>query len=131
MKRMTEEKARRLLCEYFRSRRVEKRDQEGNFVIAKTGEILFEERPCTVTGIALALGLRSREELGEIKDKKIKALVDRALLRVEENAEEKLFYKDTAAGAKLFLSVNFQRWGEGGQKEEAPLNLGVCSVWAE
>ena len=50
----------------------------------------------------------------------------------EESAEEKLFFKDTSAGAKLFLSVNFKRYRQG---EEATGSgdgsLGVCSVWSE
>lgn len=131
MKKLTQERARVLLQGYFSSRRVEKRDSEGNFVVAKSGEVLYEEKPCTVTGVALALGMSSREELGRVRDKKVKALIDRALLRVEENAEEKLFSKDTAAGAKLFLSTNFKRWSEKGDVEEAPANLGVCTLWSE
>lgn len=132
MKKLTEKKARDLLAGYFSSRRQIKRDSEGNPVVAKTGEVLFEERPCTVTGIALALGMGRREELFSVKDKKVKALIDRALLRVEENAEEKLFFKETVGGARLFLSVNFKRWAEDGvPEEEGTPSLGVCSLWSE
>ncbi len=131
MKKLTEAKAKKLLTGYFCSRRVEKRDSDGNFVTGKTGEILYEEKPCTVTGIALALGLESREELERVQDEKVKALIGRALLKVEESAEEKLFSKDTATGAKLFLSVNFKRYADAQEKESSPASLGVCSVWAE
>ena len=131
-RKLTEEKAKKLLEGYFCSRKVVKRDSEGNPVVAKTGEVLFDERPCTVTGIAVALGMSRREELFSVKDKKVKALVDRALLRVEESAEEKLFFKDTVGGAKLFLSTNFKRWAqESTEEEEGVPNLGVCSLWAE
>ena len=52
---------------------------------------------------------------------------------MEESAEEKLFSKDTAGGAKLFLSVNFKRYAENGNEEGAGVGagLGVWSVWAE
>lgn len=133
MKKLTEPMARKLLAAYFDSRCVEKRDAEGNPVVNKNGEVVTECRPCTVTGIALALGKTSREELYAVKEPKIRELIDRALLRVEESAEEKLFSKDTAGGAKLFLSVNFKRYAENGNEEAAGVGagLGVCSVWAE
>lgn len=131
VKKLTEATAKKMLAGYFRSRRVEKRDSDGNFLMGKDGAILYEEKPCTVTGIALALGLESREELELIKDKKIKALVGRALLKVEESAEEKLFSKETSAGAKLFLSVNFKRYAEKEEGQNGQVSLGVCSVWAE
>ncbi len=131
MKKLTEKKVKRCLEEYFSSRRVAKRDQDGEILVAKTGEILFEERPCTVTGLVLALGFSRREELEGIKEKKVRALIDRALMRIEESAEEKLFSKDTVNGAKLFLSTNFKRWQGLEEEREAPIGLGVCTLWAE
>ena len=131
MAKLTEEKVKRELQKYFYSRRVVKEDREGNPLRGKNGELLYDERPCTVTGVALALGMTGREELEKVQNKKIQALIRRALLRVEESAEEKLFSKDTAGGAKLFLSVNFSRWAEGAEREEGPVSLGVCSLWAE
>ncbi len=131
MKKLTERAAKEKIRDYFLSRKEEKRGQEGEVILTKTGEILYEEKPCTVSGLALALGFSSREKLYAIKDKKIKALVDRALLRIEENAEEKLFCKDTFHGAKLFLEANFARWAGESEAEEGAANLGVCSVWAE
>ena len=130
MKKLTEESVTKKICAYFASRRVEKRSGEGEVLLGKNGEIQYEERPCTVTGLALALGL-SREELFQVKDKKIKALIDRALLKIEENAEEKLFCKDTFHGAKLFLETNFKRWQDAGQEPFDSRDLGVCSLWAE
>lgn len=131
MKKMTEKVAEERIAAYFLSRKVEKRGQDGEILISKNGEIQYEEKPCTVSGLALALGFSSREKLLAIKDRKTKALVDRALLRIEENAEEKLFCKDTFHGAKLFLEANFKRWAGEGAEEELSGNLGVCSVWAE
>lgn len=130
MKKMKEEEAKRRLREYFRSRRVEKRAQDGSFLTDKSGAVMVEEKPATVTGLALALGLSSREELFTLGDKKVKALIDRALLKIEEEAEEKLFSKDSFQGAKLFLSCNFKRWQ--GETEEMPASdLGIYADWAE
>lgn len=129
MKALKEDLAKKRICAYFASRRVEKRDAEGNVLMNKSGEVLYEEKPCTVTGLALALGFSQREALFEIKNKKVKVLVDRALLKIEEYAEEKLFCKDTFHGAKLFLEANYKRWQEGETEEIA--GLGVCSQWAE
>ena len=131
MKKLTEQKARRSLRAYFASRRVEKRGQGGEVIVDRNGEVLYEEKPSTVSGVALALGFADREELARIKDKKVKAVVDRALLKVEESAEERLFAKDTFNGAKLFLAVNFERWRDGAPTEPEDGTLGVCSVWAE
>jgi len=117
---------------YFRSRKIEKKGSDGEVLVAKNGEVLYEEKPCTVTGLAFALGYNRREELEEVSDPKIKALIDRALLRIEESAEEKLFCKDTYNGAKIFLATNFKRWASGEENPEMQNpELGVCSVWAE
>lgn len=131
MKKMTEEAVRQKIQDYFDSRKTEKRDQEGQVILGKGGEVLYEEKPCTVTGLALALGFSDRESLFSLENKKIKALVDRALLSIEENAEEKLFSKDTFHGAKLFLETNFRRWRGEGEEPEGDTGLGVCTLWAE
>ena len=52
-------------------------------------------------------------------------------LTIEENAEEKLFSKDTFHGAKLFLETNFKRWRGEGEELEGDTGLGVCTLWAE
>ncbi|MBR5296106.1 MAG: hypothetical protein IKU24_05905 [Clostridia bacterium] len=131
MKKLTEEGATKKICAYFASRKIEKRNQEGEILLGKGGEVLYDEKPYTVTGLALALGFSRREELLNIKNKKIKALIDRALLKIEENAEEKLFSKDTFHGAKLFLEANFDRWSEEGIEAQSADGLGVCTQWAE
>ena len=117
--------------EYFASRRQPRTGQDGERLTDKSGAVLYEEKAATVTGLARYLGFGSREEMLAVADKKTKALVDRALLRIEEEAEEKLFCKDTFQGAKLFLSVNFKRWREEEKSVEAETDLGVFSAWAE
>ena len=129
MKKLDEELVKKRICGYFDSRKVEKRDPEGHVLLSKSGEVLYDEKPCTVTGLALALGFSDREALFAVKNKKINVLVDRALLKIEEYAEEKLFCKDTFHGAKLFLEANYKRWKES-EPDDTP-GLGVCSQWAE
>ena len=72
----------------------------------------------------------SREDLDRITDEKIRALIDRALLRIEESAEEKLFQKDLFQGTKLFLTTNFPRWrGAEPEPEESGDGLGLFALW--
>ena len=130
MKKKDELSLRQGIKEYFASRRIPKRGSDGEILTEKGGGILYEERAPTVTGLALYLGFNSREELLSLTGKRRKALVDRALLKIEEYAEEKLFCKECFQGAKCFLSANFRRWRDGSEEEAAP-DLGICSDWAE
>lgn len=116
---------------YFLSRKVPRLDKNGEICQNREGEILYEEKPCTVSGLVRALGLSRREQLDEISDPKIRDLVDRALLRIEENAEEKLFQKDLFQGTKLFLATNFPRW-QNAAGENEPGNVddkGLFALW--
>ena len=74
MKKITEEFVRKEIRAYFESRKKERVDQDGQVILGKGGEVLYEEKPCTVTGLALALGFSDRESLFSIRNKKIKAL---------------------------------------------------------
>lgn len=130
MKNKSLESYTRKVREYFASRKVPCRGQDGEILTDKSGAVLYEEKAATVTGLAFHLGFSSREEMLSVKNKKIKALVDRALLKIEESAEERLFVKDCFQGAKLFLSANFRRWREG-EEADGITDLGVCSLWAE
>ena len=70
------------------------------------------------------------EELEEIRDPKIRVLVDRALLKIEESAEEKLFQKDLFQGTKLFLATNFPRWQNAAeQMPQETDDRGVFAIW--
>ena len=131
MKRLTVREANRRIEAYFASRRKEKRGADGQVLLAKDGQVLTEERPSTVTGLILALGFTERSELDSVSDQKVKALLSRALLRIEEEAEEKLFSKETYQGAKAFLNVNFKRWSGEVSEEESAVPLGICSDWSE
>lgn len=71
------------------------------------------ERPLTVTGLALALGFTSRQALLNYQAKKdFVDTITRAKSRIEQYAEERLFDKDGANGAKFSLANNFDGWKE-------------------
>lgn len=102
-------------------------DKNGNVVTDGEGKILVTvNRPYTVTGLAYALGLESREALEQIGGR-AGALVRRALLKIEEYAEQQLFSKEHHAGSKLFLEVNFERWRESPMREET--ETGEIGPW--
>ena len=89
-------------------------DKEGNPIFDKWGNpIIFGERPLTVTGLALALGFNSRQSLLNYQDKpEFMDTIMRAKAKVEQYAEERLFDKDGANGAKFSLANNFEGWKE-------------------
>lgn len=98
-------------------------DDDGNVLIDKFGRpVIFDERPLTITGLALALGFNSRQTLLNYQGKKeFMDTIMRAKAQVEQYAEERLFDKDGANGAKFSLANNFEGWKE--KKEiEADVN---------
>ena len=75
-------------------------------------------RPPTITGLALALGFNSRQALLNYQAKKeFNDTIVRAKSRVECYAEERLYDKDGANGAKFNLANNFEGWKEKQQIE--------------
>lgn len=89
-------------------------DEEGNVFTDKYGEpVMFGRKPLTITGLALALGFNSRQALlnYQAKDEFYDTIM-RAKARIEQYAEERLFDKDGANGAKFSLSNNFEGWKE-------------------
>lgn len=89
-------------------------DDDGNVLIDKFGRpVIFDERPLTITGLALALGFNSRQTLLNYQGKKeFMDTIMRAKAQVEQYAEERLFDKDGANGAKFSLANNFEGWKE-------------------
>lgn len=98
-------------------------DAEGNPMIDKYGNpIMIGVRPLTITGLALALGFTSRRALLNYQDKEeFVHTITRAKAKVEQYAEERLFDKDGANGAKFSLANNFEGWREK-QQIEADIN---------
>lgn len=105
--------------EYFDSRLTPVYDKNGNIILDENGEVLKKTTlPYTLTGLALAVGLDSREELFKFEDPEIDRYLRMSAMKVEEYAEERLFSKEAFSGVKLFLAVNFDRWGDGVSEDE-------------
>lgn len=101
---------------YFRSLEgVKALDDEGAPMYDKSGAAVMAvaERPPTVSGLALALGFSSRRELLDYRGGGVYGdIIQNALSRIEQYAEERLFDKGQYSGAKFFLANNFPRWSD-------------------
>ena len=98
--------------DYFESRLAPVTDKNGIPLTDNNGEIIKKVAlPYTLTGLALAVGCESREEMFSFENDAMNRFMKMSAMRVEEYAEEKLFSKEAFSGVKLFLSVNFDRWG--------------------
>ena len=89
-------------------------DDNGEPYLDKYGNpIIYGQRPLTITGLALALGFTSRQALLNYQGKKeFVDTITRAKAVVERYAEERLYDKDGANGAKFSLANNFEGWRE-------------------
>lgn len=94
-------------------------DENGIPIRNKYGKIIRDDRkPYTITGLALALGFATRKSLLEYEGKEeFVNTILRAKSRVERYAEERLYDKDGANGAKFSLANNFKGWSEKQQIE--------------
>lgn len=111
----TKEEIQEKIDKYFEQcEGTEKVDSEGNVLTDKYGEpVIFNRKPLTITGLALALGFNSRQSLLNYQDKEeFMDTIMRAKAKVEQYAEERLFDKDGANGAKFSLANNFKGWKE-------------------
>ena len=110
----------KVIDEYFKS--CENKpllDKEGHVLTDKHGRpVIIQGPPPTVTGLALALGFTNRQSLLNYQEKdEFFDTITRAKARVEQYAEERLFDKDGANGAKFSLANNFSGWKEKTQLE--------------
>jgi hypothetical protein len=84
-----------------------------------------------MTGLALALGFNSRQALLNYQNKQeFNDTIVRAKAKVEQYAEERLFDKEGANGAKFSLANNFDGWRER-QQVDANLSAGVVFMAGE
>ena len=91
-------------------------DKNGVPLTDENGNIIKKVAlPYTLTGLALAVGCESREELFSFEDPEMSRYIKMSVMRVEEYAEERLFSKEAFSGVKLFLAVNFDRWRDGAE----------------
>ena len=100
-------------------------DKNGNVLTDKHGKpVIIPGPPPTITGLALALGFTNRQSLLNYQEKdEFFDTITRAKARVEQYAEERLFDKDGANGAKFSLANNFSGWKEKTQLETGPIKL--------
>ena len=82
---------------------------DGDVATDKYGRpIISDEKPPTVTGLALSLGFTGRQALIDYQGRpEFADTVTRAKSRCEEYAESRLYDKDGANGAKFSLGCNF------------------------
>lgn len=97
------------------------KDEDGQPIFNKFGQpVIINQKPPTVTGLALALGFTSRQALLNYQAKKqFVDTVTRAKSFCEAYAESRLFDRDGAMGAKFSLANNFKGWSEKTQSEES------------
>lgn len=124
-----------LIDNYFESCKGEPFIDEvtGKQMVDKFGYPIFiGQRPPTVTGLALALGFKSRQSLLNYAGKKeFRDVIIEAKSRIEMYVEERLFDKDGANGAKFSLQNNFKGWDADKKAEEdgkAPAINIICDI---
>lgn len=104
-----------LIEEYFtRCQGEVLKDENDEMVYDKYGRpIIVNQRPPTVTGLALALGFTTRLSLLNYQGKKeFMNTITRAKTYIESYAEERLYDREGVQGAKFNLINNFKGWTE-------------------
>ena len=95
-------------------------DDNGNTVYTKGGDpVIVGVHPPTVTGLALALGFKTRQSLlnYQARSKAFDDIITVAKSRCEEYAESRLYDRDGVNGAKFSLMNNFKGWREKPESE--------------
>ena len=102
---------------------------DGSPLMDKYGEVILVGRhPPTVTGLALALGFKSRQSLLDYGGKdRFSDTVTCAKLRIEAYAEERLYDKDGQRGAEFNLKYNF-RWAQEEKRDDEEKGCGVVMM---
>ena len=102
---------------------------DGSPLMDKYGEVILVRRhPPTVTGLALALGFKSRQSLLDYGGKdRFSDTVTHAKLRIEAYAEERLYDKDGQRGAEFNLKYNF-RWAQEEKRDDEEKGCGVVMM---
>lgn len=113
LKYKTVEELQAKIDEYFNACKGEVlTDADGNALTDKYGRpIMVNAVPPTITGLALALGFRSRQALLNYQHRaEFEDAVTVAKLRVEAYVESRLFDRDGVRGAEFNLKNNFSGW---------------------
>ena len=100
---------------------------DGDVATDKYGRpIILDEKPPTVTGLALSLGFTGRQALIDYQGRpEFADTVTRAKSHIEAYAEERLFDRDGQRGAEFSLRYNF-RWVNDEKKDDG--GESVCGV---
>lgn len=96
-------------------------DSSGKTVYDRNGEpVIVGAHPPTVTGLALALGFKTRQSLlnYQARSDKFNDIITVAKSRCEEYAERRLYDRDGVNGAKFSLTNNFKGWREKPPEDE-------------
>ena len=103
------------------------RDHNGDPILTKWGDpVYLDKKPPTITGLALALGFKTRTSFNKYKTRKeFTDLICEARSRIEMYNEEQLYSRDGARGAMFNLRLNFSGWQdkEDGQDKGAAVNI--------
>ena len=118
----TVEELEQLIEEYFELSEGEPLlDAEGAPVTYKGQVVMVKGYHPTVTGLALHLGLRSRQAVLNYQGRpEFNDAITRAKLKIEDYANQRLFDKDGVQGAKFTLTNNYEGYKE---KTETDLNI--------
>lgn len=102
-------------------------DKDGNPMTYKGQPIIVDSYPLTVTGLAIALGFKSRQALlnYQHRDSDFDDAITRAKTYIEAYVEGRLFDKEGCNGAKFSLYNNFKGWRE---KQEIEVSEKVIKV---
>lgn len=80
------------------------RDEEGRPLVNKSGIVAVISHPPTVAGLALWLGFEDRRSMYDYKDRpEFSHTIKKAILRIEENAENALISGKASTGAIFWL----------------------------
>lgn len=96
-------------------------DSNGVVITYKNGvPVIIGAHPPTVTGLALALGFKTRQSLldYQARSDKFNDIITVAKSRCEEYAERRLYDRDGVNGAKFSLTNNFKGWREKPPEDE-------------
>lgn len=90
------------------------KDDSGKPIFDKFGQpVIINQKPPTVTGLALALGFTTRLSLINYQGKKeFMNTITRAKTMIEAYTEERLFDREGSNGAQFSLRNNFKGWND-------------------
>ena len=96
-------------------------DSEGKLLFDRSGRpVVYRDKVPTISGLARALGFRSRQSLFDYQAKRqFRDIILDAKLRVEIFTEEQLYTRDGCNGARFALWNNFG-WKQAAESEKEP-----------